>query len=109
MDSTDRSAHPLLTTQSLDISPGRAVFNDLVANSDAVFSNLRGDQSEKLRIRYDDLAPLNEQLVCISLSGFGNTGPQRKGALEMRQGRLILLLCQLRNSALLFDISIFIS
>jgi crotonobetainyl-CoA:carnitine CoA-transferase CaiB-like acyl-CoA transferase len=55
---------------------GRAVFEDLVRNSDAVFSNLRGDGAASLRIRYSDLAHLNERIVCISLSGFGNTGPR---------------------------------
>jgi crotonobetainyl-CoA:carnitine CoA-transferase CaiB-like acyl-CoA transferase len=54
----------------------RPVFEDLVAHSDAVFSNLRGDQPEKLRIRFDDLAPVNERIVCVSLSGFGTTGPR---------------------------------
>ena len=32
------------------------MFEDLVRASDAVYSNLRGDGPEKLRIRYDDLA-----------------------------------------------------
>lgn len=55
---------------------GRRVFEDLVAHVDAVFSNLRGDQPAKLRIRYDDLVPLNPAIVCVSLSGFGTTGPR---------------------------------
>ncbi len=54
----------------------RAVLEDLVARSDAVFSNLRGDQPAKLGIRYDDLAHVNERIVCVSLSGFGTTGPR---------------------------------
>lgn len=56
---------------------GRAVFEDLVKVSDAVYSNLRGDVVEKLRIRYQDLAHLNPRIVCCSLSGFGMTGPRR--------------------------------
>jgi crotonobetainyl-CoA:carnitine CoA-transferase CaiB-like acyl-CoA transferase len=55
---------------------GRGVFEDLVRHSDAVFSNLRGDGTEKLRLRYEDLAHLNPAIVCVSLSGFGNTGPR---------------------------------
>jgi crotonobetainyl-CoA:carnitine CoA-transferase CaiB-like acyl-CoA transferase len=54
----------------------RAVLGDLVARSDAVFSNLRGDQPAKLGIRYEDLAHANERIVCVSLSGFGTTGPR---------------------------------
>ncbi len=45
--------------------------------SDAVYSNLRGDQPAKLRITYDDLRELNPRIVCCSLSGFGTTGPRR--------------------------------
>lgn len=56
---------------------GRAVFEDLVKVSDSVYSNLRGDVVEKLRIRYEDLAHLNPRIVCCSLSGFGMTGPRR--------------------------------
>ena len=63
---------------SLDISSpaGRAVFHDLVAVSDIVHSNLRGDVPAKLRIRYDDLKHRNPAIVCSSLSGFGMTGPR---------------------------------
>jgi crotonobetainyl-CoA:carnitine CoA-transferase CaiB-like acyl-CoA transferase len=63
---------------SLDLGApeGRAVFEDLVRVSDAVFSNLRGDVPAKLRIRYDDLKHLNPRIVCCSLTGFGMTGPR---------------------------------
>ena len=63
---------------SLDISTpaGRAVFEDLVRTSDAVWSNLRGDVPAKIGIRYADLAHLNPALVCCSLTGFGMTGPR---------------------------------
>ncbi|HEY0614316.1 MAG TPA: CoA transferase [Candidatus Elarobacter sp.] len=56
---------------------GRAVFHDLVRVSDAVYSNLRGDIPEKLGLRYADLAHVNPRIVCVSLSGFGMTGPRR--------------------------------
>ena len=55
---------------------GRAVFEDLARQSDAVFSNLRGDGPAKLGLRYDDLKHVNERIVCVSLSGFGTTGPR---------------------------------
>jgi crotonobetainyl-CoA:carnitine CoA-transferase CaiB-like acyl-CoA transferase len=54
----------------------RSVLEDLVRGSDAVFSNLRGDQPAKLRLRYDDLKHVNPRIVCVSLSGFGMTGPR---------------------------------
>lgn len=61
----------------LSSSAGRAVFEDLVAHADVVYSNLRGDVPEKLRIRYVDLAEVNSKIVCCSLSGFGMTGSRR--------------------------------
>ncbi|HEX6492721.1 MAG TPA: CoA transferase [Candidatus Dormibacteraeota bacterium] len=65
---------------SLDISSasGRSVLEDLVRCSDAVYSNLRGDIPERLRIRFDDLRHVNPRIVCCSLSGFGMDGPRRR-------------------------------
>lgn len=62
----------------LDMSTaaGRAVFEDLVRCSDAVYSNLRGDVPGKMHIRYEDLRHLNPRVVCCSLTGFGMTGPR---------------------------------
>jgi crotonobetainyl-CoA:carnitine CoA-transferase CaiB-like acyl-CoA transferase len=60
----------------LRLPGGRGVFRDLVAKSDAVFSNLRGDLPRKLEITYDDLAAINPRIVCVSLSGYGMTGPR---------------------------------
>jgi crotonobetainyl-CoA:carnitine CoA-transferase CaiB-like acyl-CoA transferase len=63
---------------SLDVAnpAGRDVFEDLVAVSDAVYSNLRGDVPARLRIRYQDLKHRNPAVVCCSLSGFGMSGPR---------------------------------
>lgn len=64
----------------LDINtePGRAVFEDLVRSSDAVFSNLRGDVPAKMKITYEDLKHINPAIVCCSLSGYGMVGPRAK-------------------------------
>jgi crotonobetainyl-CoA:carnitine CoA-transferase CaiB-like acyl-CoA transferase len=63
---------------SLDLRDraGRERFEGLVRVSDVVFSNLRGDQPAKLRLRYEDVKHLNQRIVCCSLSGFGMTGPR---------------------------------
>jgi crotonobetainyl-CoA:carnitine CoA-transferase CaiB-like acyl-CoA transferase len=67
----------------------RGVFEDLVRVSDVVYSNLRGDQPERLGITYGQLRHVNERIVCCSLSGFGMTGPRaREGGYDyMMQGR----------------------
>ncbi len=50
---------------------GRAVFERLVASADAVFSNLRGDQPERLGLTYDVLGRINPAVVCVALTGYG--------------------------------------
>jgi crotonobetainyl-CoA:carnitine CoA-transferase CaiB-like acyl-CoA transferase len=54
----------------------RGVLEDLVRVSDAVYSNLRGDQPLKLGLTYDQLKDVNPRIVCCSLSGFGMSGPR---------------------------------
>lgn len=63
---------------SLDLRHPRApqVLRALVARSDVVFSNLRGDLPAKLGLDYAALAEANEAIVCCSLSGFGTSGPR---------------------------------
>ena len=65
---------------SLDLrnGAGRQVFEDLVRTADAVYSNLRGDVPAKLGLMYDDLSHLNPKIVCVSLSGFGNSSPRSR-------------------------------
>ncbi len=53
---------------------GRAVFERLVADADAVFSNLRGDQPARLRITYQHLSTINPRIVCVALTGYGTSG-----------------------------------
>jgi crotonobetainyl-CoA:carnitine CoA-transferase CaiB-like acyl-CoA transferase len=57
---------------------GREVFERLVASADAVYSNLRGDQPARLRLRYADLAPVNPRIVCVALTGYGDRPDQAK-------------------------------
>ncbi|MFL5846425.1 MAG: CaiB/BaiF CoA transferase family protein [Solirubrobacteraceae bacterium] len=60
----------------LRLPEARAAFEDLVASSDAVMSNLRGGQAETLGLNYDALAHCNPMIVCCALTGFGSTGPR---------------------------------
>ncbi len=46
----------------------------LVATSQAVFTNLRGDQPERLGLTYEALQRFNPAIVCVSLSAYGRTG-----------------------------------
>ncbi len=73
----------------LKAEAGQDVFRRLVAQSDAVFSNLRGDLPGKLGLRYLDLASTNPRIVCCALTGYGLDGPRAaSGALDyVIQGR----------------------
>ncbi len=57
---------------------GRARFERLLGDADAVANNLRGDQPRKLRIRYADLAEVKPAIVCAHLSAYGR-GNSREG------------------------------
>ena len=57
---------------------GREVFERLVASADAVYSNLRGDQPARLRLRYADLAAVNPRIVCVAVTGYGDRPDQAK-------------------------------
>ena len=52
--------------------------NDLIASADAVFSNLRGDQPERLGLTYEALRAANPAIVCVALTGYGRTGPDAR-------------------------------
>jgi len=53
---------------------GREVFERLVGSAHAVFSNLRGDQPERLGLTYAALAHVNPGIVCVALTGYGRRG-----------------------------------
>ena len=57
---------------------GREVLERLVASADAVFSNLRGDQPERLGLTWEQLHRVNERIVCVALTGYGRRGPTAK-------------------------------
>jgi crotonobetainyl-CoA:carnitine CoA-transferase CaiB-like acyl-CoA transferase len=67
----------LSITLNLRVSEARQALHDLVRVSDGFFSNLRGDQPERLGLTYEHLGAINPRIVCCSLSGFGMTGSRR--------------------------------
>ncbi len=58
----------------LKSAAGRAVFERLVAQSHAVFNNLRGDLPDRMGLTYAALGVINPAIVCASLSAYGRTG-----------------------------------
>jgi crotonobetainyl-CoA:carnitine CoA-transferase CaiB-like acyl-CoA transferase len=55
---------------------GRSVFERLVTTADVVFSNLRGDQPDRLGLTYSALEHVNPRIVCVALTGYGRSGPR---------------------------------
>ena len=55
---------------------GVAVLHRLAGSADVFLTNFRPAALEKLKLRWEDLAPLNPRLVYASASGFGEAGPE---------------------------------
>jgi crotonobetainyl-CoA:carnitine CoA-transferase CaiB-like acyl-CoA transferase len=56
---------------------GQTAFQKLVATSDAVLNNLRGDQPDKLGLTYAALKGANPRIVCAHLSAYGRDNERR--------------------------------
>ena len=54
---------------------GRAVFYDLVRQSDVVFDNFGAGVTQRLQIDHATLSRINPRIVTCSVTGFGETGP----------------------------------
>ena len=61
----------------LKTADGQAIFRKLVAKSDAVLNNLRGDQPDKLGLTYAALRECNPRVVCAHLSAYGRDNERR--------------------------------
>jgi crotonobetainyl-CoA:carnitine CoA-transferase CaiB-like acyl-CoA transferase len=62
---------------------GLAIVRELAARSDVVIQNMRPGVADRLGIGWDDLSKGRDDLVYISLSGFGQTGPYaQRGAYD---------------------------
>ena len=64
-------------TLNLKTADGKAIFHRLVAKSDAVLNNLRGDQPDKLGLTYAALKSANPKIVCAHLSAYGRDNERR--------------------------------
>jgi crotonobetainyl-CoA:carnitine CoA-transferase CaiB-like acyl-CoA transferase len=64
---------------SLDLAnpAGRDVFFKLVQHCDVVIENYRADVLEKLGLGYETLRKHKEDIILVSMAGFGKTGPER--------------------------------
>lgn len=56
---------------------GRQIVRELARRADVLVENFRPGTMDRLGLGYQDLAPLNPQLIYCAISGFGNRGPDR--------------------------------
>ncbi len=58
----------------LKTDAGREILYCLVRDADVFVTNMPLGPRERLRIRYEDIAPLNERIIYASLTAYGETG-----------------------------------
>ena len=64
---------------ALDLKNGsaRAVLERLIGRADVMIVNFPAPARERLKLRWEDIEPINPRLVYCSLTGYGETGPDR--------------------------------
>lgn len=65
---------------NLKSEEGRRLVHAIAARADVVMENFRPGVAGRLGIGYEELSALNPRMVYASVSGFGQTGPQREKA-----------------------------
>jgi formyl-CoA transferase len=69
---------------NLKMTDGRDMFQRLVRSADILIENYRPGVMTALGADYQQLAPLNPRLIYASISGYGQTGPDRsKGGFDL--------------------------
>jgi crotonobetainyl-CoA:carnitine CoA-transferase CaiB-like acyl-CoA transferase len=66
-------------SMSLDLKheEGMSIFRDLVRVADIVVYNFRAGVGERLGLHYDHLKAINPRIITCSITGFGETGPNK--------------------------------
>lgn len=62
---------------TLDLSgDDRNIALELIEDADVVFENFRPGTMERWNLGYEDLQDVNEEIIMVRISGYGQTGPQ---------------------------------
>jgi crotonobetainyl-CoA:carnitine CoA-transferase CaiB-like acyl-CoA transferase len=65
-------------TLNLRTEAGKGLLRELIAVSDVVTENFAPGVLERLGFPYEEMRAIKEDIVCVSNSGFGQTGPYRR-------------------------------
>ena len=63
-------------TLDLSTEEGQGIARELAADVDLVFENFRPGTVERWNLGYEDLREVNEGIIMVRLSGYGQTGPR---------------------------------
>lgn len=61
----------------LHTEEGQEIFTDIVAEADVLIENFRPGTLERWNVGWDTLSDVNEDLVMVRVTGFGQTGPYK--------------------------------
>ena len=64
-------------TVDLKSTEGVEIIKELVKNSDVIINNFKTGSMEKFGLDYETLSKINPRLVYCSITGFGETGPNK--------------------------------
>ena len=64
----------------LSVKGGPEIVRQLAARADVLIENFRPGVMQKYELGYEDLAQINPKLVMLSISGFGQDGPESERA-----------------------------
>jgi formyl-CoA transferase len=67
-------------TLNLREEQGQEILRDLVKKSDIIIENFRPGTMEKWNLSYDELSEINQEIIMVRTSGYGQTGPYNKRA-----------------------------
>lgn len=70
--------HKLGVSLDLKSEQGRTLLRELVGKADLLVENFRPGTMERMGLGYEALKPCNPRLVYVSISGFGQTGPNSR-------------------------------
>jgi len=62
-------------TLNLKTEKGKQIFRELVEKGQVVVENFSSEAMTKMGLSYEDLKKVNPQIIYVSISGFGHSGP----------------------------------
>ncbi|MDP6279393.1 MAG: CoA transferase, partial [Nitrospinota bacterium] len=67
----------------LKTEAGKGVFEELAAGADAIVENVRPGAMERMGLGYEDLKKIKPDIIMMSISAYGETGPySRRGGID---------------------------